>query len=841
MMHKKNIFNHFINNQMNSHKQEAKVLKQKINLWQIIAVLILIAGATLTIWSAYQEDATLRSDLLTETRLAELGIGAGQVRALSGSAADIISPDYRALKTQLERIRSTTPQARFAYLIGQRPDGTLFFYVDSESAASRDYSPPGQNYPEASIGAKQIFSRGVGITEGPFSDRWGIWVSGLVPVTDPTTGNVIAIFGLDIDAADWNLLILRACLPMLITTLLILMLVLVFARFHKRSEEENKRIAKSEEQLREKESFQRILLDNLTSGIVIVDVKTHIIDRVNPTAAALFGANPDQIIGKKCHLFLCPAEEGACPITDLHLDVDNAERVMLRSDGTTIPILKSVKKIQIGGEEKLLENFIDISERKKAEAEIKRQEGLIRSLLDSIPDIIFFKNLNGVYLGCNPPFAEFVGKSREEIIGRTDYDLFDKEIADFFRENDKHMLELGQSRHNEEWITYPDGRKILIDTLKTPYWGPDGMIIGVLGISRDITERKTIEEALLESKLRVDQLAEQSRIIAWEVDSLGLYTYVSHVSEAVWGYRPEELVGHVHFYDLHPEPGREAFRKASSATFERKESFQNMINSVQAKDGRVIWVSTNGIPLLNADGTLRSYRGSDTDITERKKAEDAVLAANKKLNILNSVTRHDVLNQITALVLLLEIVGDSVTDEETIDFVLKAKGATERINHQIDFTREYQDIGVQAPHWQNVSDLIMSAKAQLTECPYKLLIDLSTLEIYADPLLLKVFYNLLENAIRHGENVSIVHFSSRVSGDELVLVCEDNGVGVDAESKKHLFQRGFGKNTGYGLYLIEEILSISGITIKENGEPGKGARFEMVVPKGVWRMGVKGD
>ena len=102
---------------MNSQRQEANVLTQKINWRQIIAVLILVEGAIMTVWSAYQKDSSLRTDLLTETRLAELGIGAGQVSALSGSAADITSPDYRALKAQLERIRSTTPQARFEMVV----------------------------------------------------------------------------------------------------------------------------------------------------------------------------------------------------------------------------------------------------------------------------------------------------------------------------------------------------------------------------------------------------------------------------------------------------------------------------------------------------------------------------------------------------------------------------------------------------------------------------------------------------------------------------------------------------------------------------------------------------
>lgn len=147
---------------------------------------------------------------------------------------------------------------------------------------------------------------------------------------------------------------------------------------------------------------------------------------------------------------------------------------------------------------------IDITNRKKNEAEIIHQAGLITSLLDSIPDIIFYKDTKGVYLGCNPQFAEVVGKTKNEIIGKTDYNLFDKEIADFFRHHDNKMLEEKIPQQNEEWISYPDGRKKLIDTLKTPYRRANGSLIGVLGISRDITERKKAEEEILKAKAEAE-------------------------------------------------------------------------------------------------------------------------------------------------------------------------------------------------------------------------------------------------------------------------------------------------------------------------------------------------
>ncbi len=141
----------------------------------------------------------------------------------------------------------------------------------------------------------------------------------------------------------------------------------------------------------------------------------------------------------------------------------------------------------------------DQTTQKELADEQLRQAGLLRSLLDSIPDIIFFKDIHGTYLGCNPPFAEFVGRKREEIVGRTDYELFSKEVADPFRHHDREMLARLAPRHNEEWITYPDGRNILLDTLKTPYVDSGGKLIGILGISRDITQRKDAEQRLLDA------------------------------------------------------------------------------------------------------------------------------------------------------------------------------------------------------------------------------------------------------------------------------------------------------------------------------------------------------
>jgi len=144
---------------------------------------------------------------------------------------------------------------------------------------------------------------------------------------------------------------------------------------------------------------------------------------------------------------------------------------------------------------------------------------------------------------------------------------------------------------------------------------------------------------------------------------------------------------------------------------------------------------------------------------------------------------------------------------------------------------------VHAPTWQNVEGLIRKAKTGLLPGAVALTINLDNLEVYADPLLEKTFFTLMENALRHGIHVTTIRFSCHVTVDEtLHLIYEDNGVGISFDEKERIFERGYGKHTGFGLFLSKEILSITGFSMTETGEPGKGARFEIAVPKEDYRF-----
>ncbi|MDM8527013.1 PAS domain S-box protein [Anaerolineales bacterium HSG24] len=278
---------------------------------------------------------------------------------------------------------------------------------------------------------------------------------------------------------------------------------------------------------------------------------------------------------------------------------------------------------------------VDITERKQAEEEIERQGGLISSLLDSIPDIIFYKNTDGVYLGCNTPFAELLGRPKEEIKNKTDYDLFDREVADFFRKNDKLMLERCEPRHNDEWITYPDGKKILIDTLKTPFWGPNGEMLGILGISRDITERKRAEKALKRSEELLNTTGRLARIGGWDIDLTTMTLFFTEETYRIYGLPPTSPPPIKQVLEFYASEARDTIQQAVQEAIEHGTSFDLELPFITA-EGRHIWVRAMGQAQYKGETTVRLY-GTIQDITERKQAEEKLRQRENYLSALNRI------------------------------------------------------------------------------------------------------------------------------------------------------------------------------------------------------------
>jgi signal transduction histidine kinase len=246
-------------------------------------------------------------------------------------------------------------------------------------------------------------------------------------------------------------------------------------------------------------------------------------------------------------------------------------------------------------------------------------------------------------------------------------------------------------------------------------------------------------------------------------------------------------------------------------------------------------VATASFLMLNMARSQEDLRVSEL---RYRNLADKLVRVNKKLTILSSITRHDIKNQLTALSAYLELSRTSLDNvQEASDYVQKEMRIARTMGEQIDFTKVYEEMGTTAPTWQNISDCVGRGVAALPMRDVKVEVDCRNLEIYADPLFERVLYNLLDNALKYGGNsMTTIRITSREVDAGLIVTCEDNGEGIAQEDKPYLFERGFGKNTGLGLFLSREILSITGITIAETGEPGKGARFEMVVPKGEYRF-----
>jgi PAS domain S-box-containing protein len=346
------------------------------------------------------------------------------------------------------------------------------------------------------------------------------------------------------------------------------------------------------------------------------------------------------------------------------------------------------------------------------------------------------------------------------------------------------------------------------------------------------------ETDLMKNEARYHELIENANLIVLKLDKDSKITFINDFACRYFGLEKNEVIDRplagTPFSALSTDPAPE------KGYFTRDLSMRSDRYAVREtehvkKGGERVWISWRNKPLTDKDNVVTGIISFGTDTTERRNAEQALYRANQKLTLLNTITRHDILNQLTVLGGYIEMSRELTTDREMMGYIEHEKKATKAIRNMIKFTKDYQDIGLYRPQWQYLRNIVTLLANTIDFGSVVLKNELGRLEIYADPLFEKVVYTLLENAIRHGGNFTFIRLYFRIEKRSCIVICEDDGVGVPEEDKENIFLREFGKHTGFGLFLSREILGITGFSIRETGVHGKGARFEILIPDGSFR------
>ncbi len=352
----------------------------------------------------------------------------------------------------------------------------------------------------------------------------------------------------------------------------------------------------------------------------------------------------------------------------------------------------------------------------------------------------------------------------------------------------------------------------------------------------------TSNKKLTESEKRFRDLAEQFPEMISEADIHGVPTFINRYTYEVLGYSEEDFRKGFTLFDLVVSEDQQRIRQ-NFAKLLNGETLRGNEYTALKKDGTRFPVILYSAPIVS-HGKITGIRVFAGDITEQKRADAALQQATRKLSLLNQITFNDIQNVIFTLGGYTTLAKSNPTDEKLGEYLEKEKELVRKITLSLKFAQSYQDIGKKPARWQNVLQSFLYAISHLDFPIISRKLDVDNLEIYADPLLESVFFILAENVIRHGKTATEISFRYHESGGDLILVFEDNGPGIAPDRKEKIFERDYKERGGPNLFLAREILSITGVTIRETGEPGKGARFEMTVPKGAWRMGEanrKGD
>lgn len=464
--------------------------------------------------------------------------------------------------------------------------------------------------------------------------------------------------------------------------------------------------------------------------------------------------------------------------------------------------------------------------REAESARIKSEEHL-QTILHSLPQQIAYLSPDLQIHYVNQTGEVFSGQPSEDLIGKGIEDILPKERFDQLK---PYLDRAGSGDFIQQETLIPDAEGIIhtYDAQVFPEKSGEGDIQGLFVVLTDITHHKQAEEAIhnLQREMEIVLNSIQSVIYVTDMDTYEIL-YANQECFRIFG----DVIGKSCYSIFQKDQqgpcpfctNEKLITRDGIPTGVYRWEFENTVT------GKWYLCHDIAIPWMNGKIVRMEIA---TDLTEKRMNEIALKRSNHKLNLLSSITRHDVINMLTAMLGYFEIIDDMEMNPDVREFLNKQKSAALLIKHMINFTRDYQNIGYKNPIWQDVDQVLRETLMRFDIASVSLRTNLQGLSINADPLLEKVLYNLIENALRHGQHVSSITFSYEKRGDAVVIVVADDGIGIPADKKEKIFKREFYNNSGIGLFVSRDILDITGISIVECGIEGKGARFEILVPKG---------
>jgi PAS domain S-box-containing protein len=354
-------------------------------------------------------------------------------------------------------------------------------------------------------------------------------------------------------------------------------------------------------------------------------------------------------------------------------------------------------------------------------------------------------------------------------------------------------------------------------------------------------ERQKSQAALEQSERKYRELVENANSIILRVNDKGIITFFNEFAENFFGISEGEILGKNIFGSIIAIKDRSEKEVEESVRSFLKPTEYLAFNEIECskRNGELVWVAWTNKAVVDSHGMVCEYLIVGMDITERKQVENALYQVNTKLNVVSSVARHDILNKLTIISSTLSLLKENITDPRLTDFIKQSVTATIAITRQMEFTRDYKNMGMEKADWQDVDETIHKMLDNNYGKGIHFDIRLNGLEIFADSWLKKVFFNMTDTMIRHGLRTKIIHVSYKESEEGLDVFFEGDGIRIPVDQKQKIFEHGYGGTNGFGLFLAREILAITGITIKETGDAENIIRFELRVPKRVYRFSEK--